>query len=327
MADQGLLSYIKQNLKDGFSENEIRQAVLGAGWGARDVEEAFSAASVKPQPARPAQSMDILEKELSADQPAQKPGPLGRGAKVFGSILPVLILLPVLGIAGFWSYQRFFTGAEEQVNSAMITAEQTALEAATRDRFRLEHIESLQTALSNFYSTKQSYPVALEELAGANLLQTMPTDPATGENYLYAPLGEPPLDYSLTYIMETDYGTESKGLYTVNPGVLIHAADIKTKDQIVKGIIVKSLSPDLSVTDLSAQEFAAGDEVVLSVSFPSGLAQVFLVLGDMKLSDKREPFSFSFTAPQAPGEYKVRIYGFVINGSILYQTTNLVVRP
>lgn len=324
MADQNLLAYIKQNLKDGFSENEIRKALLGAGWTASDVDESFRDA--KSQPQKPGQTMDILEKELTADQP-KKSGLFSNLGKKLTTIAAVVIALPVLGFGGFWIYQRFTSPTlKEVVNSATITSEQWDSEAAIRDRQRLENVETLQTALTAFYSLKTFYPQTLEELKNEKLLDLVPRDPSSGEPYLYISLGEPPVDYSLSFVLETDFGTLSSGLHNVSPAKLIRAADMKTRDQIIKGIIVKSASPDLTITDLADSNFSPEDEVAVTVTAAASLDEAVLLMDYLRLSDDLEPFTFTFTAPRDPGEYDVRVFGFAKNGSIFYQTTKLVVK-
>ena len=262
---------------------EIRQALLGAGWGAMDVEEAFHAAGPGMLPRA---SMDILEKELSYDTPV-KTGFLHRRGKQLFTILILVIILPVLGFGGFWAYERFFGGAGDQTNdteadaTSVIMAEANA--AATRDQQRVENIEALQTGLASFYNAKQYYPQTLEQLVVDKFLTDIPTDPSTAESYLYIPLGEPWLDYSLTFILETDFGTLSKGLNEVSPQNLIRAAAIKTEDQSVKGIITKTASSELVITDLSGISFSPGDEANVMIDSAANLNEAFLLVGHLKL--------------------------------------------
>lgn len=327
MPDQSLLSYIKQNLGDGFSEMEIRQALLDAGWGAVDVEEAFLGAAPVSRPQ--ATGMDILEKELSLDTSSGL-GFLHRHGRGLILVLILVIILPVLGFGGFWAYQRYVGSAppaKEEVNSATLASAQFETETANRDRQMIEHIETLQTALSAFYHTKRLYPQTIAELVTEKLLPDLPSDPKTGEDYLYIAFGEPPLDYSLTFVLETDFGTLKKGLNEASPQNLLRAAAVKTEDQTVKGMITKTPSAELVITDLSETSFAPGDEVSLVINSATVLNETFLLVNDLQLNDEHEPFRFTFTAPREPGEYQVRVFGFAKNGSILYQTTRLVVKP
>lgn len=306
---------------------EIRQALLGAGWGAMDVEEAFLGAGTSSRPR--SQGMDILEKELALEEPAN-PGFWHRHGRTLILVLILVIILPVLGFGGFWTYQRYVSlqpSAKEEVNSATLTSPQFAAETAIRDRQRVENIETLQTALSAFYHTKRFYPQTITELAAEKLLPDLPPDPKTGDSYLYIAFGEPPRDYSLTFVLETDFGTLQKGLNEVSPQNLLRAAEVKTEDQTVKGVITKTPSAELVITDLSETSFAPGDEVSVVIDSAMALDETFLLVNGLQLNDEHEPFRFTFTAPREPGEYQVRVFGFAKNGSILYQTTELIVKP
>ena len=43
MANQQLLDYIQASVKNGFSEGDIRKALVREGWNTKDIESAFSA--------------------------------------------------------------------------------------------------------------------------------------------------------------------------------------------------------------------------------------------------------------------------------------------
>ncbi len=323
MIEPSLLSYIKQNLKDGFSELEIRQILLGAGWGAMDVEEAFSVATIRPKP----QSMDILEKEL-APQAQSKPGFLGRMRQMVIPSLIVIMAIPIVGITAYWSYS-WFSGSGENgtVNSATISSAELEQDATIHDQRRLEDIETIQAALSAFFTANHVYPQTLDELLNGKNLLSIPIDPQTKDNYLYMALGDPALDYSLTFSLETDFGILKRGLQNVNPQNLIKAAEIKTANQLVKGLIVNSPSPELNITDLSQTAVVPGSEITVELSAPTELAQAILISEPLRLTDERSPFRFTFSAPVATGQYEVRVFGFAKNGSILYQTTTFTVKP
>lgn len=48
-ANQELVHYIQESLKDGVNEAQIRKDLMGHGWEAKDVDSAFAAATGKPQ--------------------------------------------------------------------------------------------------------------------------------------------------------------------------------------------------------------------------------------------------------------------------------------
>ena len=113
MPAQELLNYIKQTRNQGFPENDIRQALLGAGWDAADVAEAF--AVLKPK----AQIAKLMGDPHGAIVPATSHLPVPAGffaqhGKALTTVLSVLILLPALAYAGYVSYQKISDKSEEQ---------------------------------------------------------------------------------------------------------------------------------------------------------------------------------------------------------------------
>lgn len=327
MLDQSLVAYVKQNLKDGFSQTEIQNALGAAGWHQQDIAEAL-------EQAEPVASAAAVSTDFSADltYTPESDSFFARHGRALIIIVILIILLPVLAYAGFWGYQRYFptrtiqnTPDTAQVNpppAAPLIDEQ----AVARDEQRLRDIADLQTALSSFFTAKNTYPKMLDELVTGKVLTAVPTDPKSQESYLYYPLGETPRDYSLAFILETDMGTLKKGLQEVNPANPLQYSAALSQTEAVKGLSAQSLSAQLLITDLSRAPFYPGEEASITIQSEADLEEVLLLAGHIKLSDKNQPFSFRFSAPKIAGDYTVRVFGFTTDGQTLFQTTTLTVK-
>ena len=336
MVDQSLVSYIKQNIRDGFPQGEILTALAHAGWERADIDEALVQAGLAPQTnAAPVSLPPELAGDDLAYNEAEHTSFLSRHGRLLILLVAVIIILPILAYGGFWAYQRF-TATEAPAETPPVTAPapppppavpKIDPQAVIRDEQRLKDIEALQTALASYFTAKRSYPKLLDQLATEKILTTVPLDPKSGVQYLYSPFGETTLDYSLSFILETDIGTMKKGLGEVSPANPLKSAEVKTQDEIVKGIIKQEPSENLRITDLSQAPFYPGEEVSLSIESTTDLSQVFILVNHLKLVDEHFPFAIRFSAPKIPGEYPVQVFGFDKDGQTLSQTTKLIVKP
>ncbi|OGE75723.1 MAG: hypothetical protein A3C85_04610 [Candidatus Doudnabacteria bacterium RIFCSPHIGHO2_02_FULL_48_21] len=327
MIDPTLTSYVKQNLKDGFSQNEIMGALRSAGWHEADIEGAFHQTAPSQNTAAEDLALDLT------DLPDQGSF-FSRHRTAVIALFIFLIFAPIVGYAGFLAWQRYaapqttdesVTPPPSPLNKGEVPIVNTA--AIARDEQRLKDIQLLQDSLNAFLAAKKVYPKALAELTAEKFLEQLPADPDTGADYLYLPLGEPVLDYTLSFVLETDMGTLEAGLHETAPANPLQAQTITEQDQAVKGISVKSRSSKIAVTDLSATPFYPGEEVSVAVQTTLRLKEVILLTDHLKLSDKNQPFDFRFTGPKTPGEYEVRIFAFTESGETLFQTTTLTVKP
>lgn len=184
-----LVSYIKQNLKDGFRRREIRNALFNAGWNKNDVEMAFQSVN-------------------------------GPRRRLFG-LLAVLIITPLVGFGSAWLYSKYETGAplperpSAETETVAGLTQESQKERQDRDQKRISDIVLLQTALDQYFTAHQRYPGNLSELVTAGLLPDLPKDPKTAEPYLYNPLGDPPLYYSISFILEEEAGSFRAGFNNV----------------------------------------------------------------------------------------------------------------
>lgn len=330
MTDQTLISYIKENLAAGFPENEIRNALRRVGWREEEIEEGFSSArqvrTVPPPPQVPQTEYQTAETAL---------GFFASHKKALLATLIVVVAAPILAFAGVMTYQKFIKTKTPPVeteqtatttqNTAPVSAEKPNPEEQARtqrDRHRLEDIAQIQSALTEYFTANSSYPKNLADLS----LQAIPADPKTGTSYLYNALGEPALNYSLAFVLEGDIGTLKAGLQAVSSENKIEAAEATRQDQLVKGEITpEKVSSEIEITDLSKLPFYPGEEVTLEVKTALELQTIFLIMDNLSLIDKKNPFTFSFSAPAKPGEYPVKIFGFTAGGENYYQLTKLIV--
>ncbi|OGE77862.1 MAG: hypothetical protein A2751_02350 [Candidatus Doudnabacteria bacterium RIFCSPHIGHO2_01_FULL_46_14] len=337
MVDQSLVSYIKQNIRDGFPQNEIQTALVSAGWETADINEAFIQAGLMPQSkAAPVNLPPELAGEGLTYSPTEHTSFLARHGRLLIVIVVMIILLPVLAYGGFWAYQRYAVKSENlptqvgiptEVGTPPPAAPQIDAQAVIRDEQRLKDIESLQTALETYFTAKKTYPKLLDELMAEKILTSVPTDPKSGVQYLYSPFGQTSTDYSLSFILESDIGTLKKGLNEVSPGKPLKPEIIKSQEEAVRGATTKPISASLQITDLSQSPFYAGEEVTVSINSSVALDQVFLLVNHMKLTDEHFPFNIRFSAPRNPGEYPVQIFGFTNDGETFIQATKLTVKP
>ena len=346
MIDQSLKDYIQQNLSSGFAETEIRKVLRDAGWSELDVEEAFleinppanppAAAPVEPRvqsrpqpvalrtaaPAEPA--VEVLPKQESF---------FSANKKLFIGLLIFIVVFPVLAYGGIIGYEKFFKSQGTQTvtppsppPAPPAAAPDPLLDAKTRDSQRLEDIKNIQDGLSAFFTEKQTFPQTLGELVLAGKLTQVPTDPKTKQNYLYTPLGEPVLHYSLSFILETDHGTMKSGLQVGSSETKVETEAIQQQEDAVQGAFTIG-SANLIITNLSASTFYPQEEVTLEIrATDTELTSAILTMEHLNLIDQRQPWAFRFSAPKNPGEYTVKIVAFDKNGKTLSQTTKLIVR-
>lgn len=198
MLNQTLFDYVKTNLKAGFSEEEIKKAATEAGWEKAEIVQAFRLAALKPP---------------SFWRRAKK------YFKKFGLLAAALILL----IGGALVLSKNFDPKIKN-NSSQVLGETLPLlpptslaEIKKRDETRLSDIKLLQEGLAKFFAVADRYPKNLDELISMGLIKTVPKDPKTGKAYLYIPLLDPPLHYSLSFILEAKTQDLKPGFHTVSP--------------------------------------------------------------------------------------------------------------
>ena len=185
-----LINYIQQNLKGGFKKTEIRSALRGAGWADTDVKLAFQAVGAK--------------------------------RRRIMTVIFILVITPLIGFGSAWIYSRS-GGLKSTTNGPLPESGQVAgtttesvAEQSSRDEQRISDIAALQTALEQYFTAHQLYPKNLTELQRQGLIRTLPVDPETQEPYLYTPLGEPALYYSLSFILETSTDNLKAGFQSVS---------------------------------------------------------------------------------------------------------------
>src|SRR3989338_355119 len=328
MIDQALISYVKENLAAGFPENEIRDGLRKVGWREEEIEEGFLNAGGRP--VSPLPQVPQIE-----DGPAEtEPGFFAKRKKTLLVALIIAVAAPILAFAGVMTYQKFIKTeaplpeteqAAAPQETAPSNAEKKSIEQQARtqrDRQRLEDIAQIQSALSEYFTANSFYPKKLADLS----LVAVPADPKNHTDYLYNPLGEPALNYSLAFVLEEDVGMLKAGLQAVSSENKLEAAETTRQDQLVKGEITpEKISSEIEITDLSKLPFYPGEEVTLEAKTALELQAVLLIMDNLNLTDKKNPFTFTFSAPGNPGEYPVKIFGFTREGENYYQFTKLIV--
>jgi hypothetical protein len=328
MAEQTLVDYIKANHHTGFSEHEIRDQLRQAGWDEWAIEEAF------------AEARGNATAPHNIDSGQSSKNFFGRHGKTIIIILIILVLLPLLGYSGYLllnksnqpptnqSASQTQSKAATSTQSAMGQVQKTAADAASsRDLARLSDVQKLQTALAIYYQKNKQYPKNLGDLVNAGTLTATPTDPKTNESYVYAPLGNPPSFYSISFLLETDVGTLKSGLQVVSSEAPLQSDAIRRQQELVKGAITTARTDVLKITDLSKLPFYPKEEVTVDISSSAGigLTSARLLVNNLDLLDKTQPYEFRFTAPIQPGQYEVKIFGFDINGGGYAASTTLTV--
>jgi hypothetical protein len=307
MGQEDLSKYLKTNLRAGFSETEIRQALRGVGWNEAQIQEGFAG--------------------LKEEEAPGKPGFFAKYRKALLIIIILAVGIPIAGFGSFWVYKKFVLktpspSSQEEVQGIGTSQELTPVE---RDRLRLRDVQSLQAVLGRYHVAYQSYPKSLESLVTQGFTGGLPVDPKTGEPYLYSAFGNPALHYSLSFVLETDFGTLESGLETVTSDNLLPAETIFQQEDLVKETKSPALSQTFSLTDLQKSPFYPGEEVRLEVTptVSSIFSQARMFVADLDLVDKTSPFGFSFTAPSIPGEYPVKVFVFDQEGRGYFQQTLL----
>lgn len=298
MADQNLIKYVKKNLAEGFSAEEIRSALIGAGWDNISVTDAFAEAQSTATP-----TGGFLEQH---------------GKKVMVA-LAVLVALPALGLAGTYLYSELSDQPSQIVvdtTNTRAAEQETAAEETTqnltRDLERLSDIQELQTALRVYFNAHQVYPKGLAELVDDKVLESIPLDPKLNQPYPYYAFGEQPNQYTLSFLLEGDVGGLRAGLQVFSADKILPADLIKTQQALVEGKAGQGASGDLIITDLSQNPFYPSEEVLLEVAAPAGteLVSSKVVAGGLSLLDPNPPFVFRFSAPATEGVHEVSVFGF-----------------
>lgn len=324
MSDQALIDYVQKNLAAGFSEGEIRATLQKAGWPEADIAAAFAPRETKSP-----------EAPLALPEEEEQVGFFGKYRRLLAIIIILLVAGPLVSYGGLFVYKKFFkaapsappapppatelpetgTGSKEQPNAA-----------SKRDQQRLADIQTIQNALDNYFATNQFYPKALAELAQATYLENVPVDPRSARPYLYAALGEPVLNYSISFLLETDIGTLQAGLQVVTPATRLPAENIQAQEELIKGERTEIL-PALKITDLSVQPFYPQEEITLNITAPAGaeLSSAALAAGSLRLTDRRAPWGFTFSAPRTPGQYDIQVFAFDAEGHGYFAETTLTV--
>lgn len=326
MTNPELQNYVKQNLTAGFSETEIKQALLEVGWQETEITEAF------------AESKNGLLPPTVKQFPPKSPETHESPNRLISTLL-VLIALPVLAFGGFWAYQKLQKGkpvAETPSESQAPPNEEvrgtiTETEGVlARDLERLRAVEKLQIALDYFFQIKKFYPQKLTELEEEGFLPKLPVDPQTQKYYLYSPLGNPALHYSLSFLLENRLGVLENGLQVAGPEIRWSAKLLQKQEDLIRSETPVAATAALQITDLSQTSFSPGQEVNLDIqpAISLELEAVRLIVGGLDLLDKAQPFNLSFSAPQEPGNYEVRVFAFDREGAGYFQMTSLSVnRP
>lgn len=320
MAEAGLVSYIKQTISQGFAESEIRQALREAGWHEAEIEEGFL--EIKSPQSVPAAHPVIPPISVAPLQTASQGEPqtaapqnfFAKNSRLLIIILAILVALPILGFAGYWAYQKL--GKQGETRGALTTSNE---KPAERDRKRLDDIAGLQDSLQTYFDRNNYYPGSLSALG------EVPTDPKSGERYLYSALGGPALHYTLGFVLEEGIGTLKAGFQNVTSEYALPTDNLKKEQVLIDGGETPQ-SAELEITDLSITPFYAGESVNLEIKTDLDLESVMLVMDNLELIDKRFPYSFNFSAPKTSGTYTVKVFGFHKTGKSYYQTTNLIVQ-
>lgn len=330
MTDQSLTEYIKQNLSVGFDETEIKQALLAAGWLASDIETGFLEAKAS-------QKQPYLDERAVATTSAPS-GFFKKHKTVLIISLVVIVTAPLLTYGGFLAYQKFFkpktqSPPAEKSASPSQNTERTrpSAEALARDKQRITDIDRLQTALETYFAARQLYPPTLSGLLEISAVNGIPADPKTKNPYLYRALGDPALHYSLSFVLETDYGSLPAGLQQVSSESHLPAGLLQKQQSLVEGLREESeMSQNLIITDLGQTPFYPQEEVAVEVQTRTPditLQNVFLVTEGLDLLDRKPPFRFTFTAPKAPGSYAVYVLAVDQNSQSYTQKTLFTVEP
>jgi len=329
MSEPELLNYINQTRVQGFSDEQIRTALIEAGWGVEEIEAGLGS---------PDQAGEALE-----DSPRASQSFFSKYKKLLLISALIIIVLPALAYAGIFSFQKLNDAKEAreaekqaQIEEQTRLAEEKEQQAAERekeaarlrDEQRINDISSIQTALAAYFETVAAYPANLSLLVEAGQLAATPFDPDPNKEYLYTTLGEPPAYYTIAVILETEIGSLDSGLHVFSSEKLLNKEDILAQDQTIRGALTASVPGGLIVTELSGTAFKKGEEVGLEINRADGgeLSYVVLTMEKLKLIDRLAPFSFSFTSPRAAGSYAVQLFGFDTAGTSYSGSTKLTVK-
>ncbi|MBI4050697.1 MAG: hypothetical protein HY396_01835 [Candidatus Doudnabacteria bacterium] len=316
---QSLIDYIKQNLRNGFQESEIRQALHQAGWGTLDIEDGF----------REAKGAKTLGKFI--DTQKLLPQPANR-QKIL-TILTLALTLPVIGLGSFWLYQKYASpdipepeGQVEGTQNANLTS--GLQEAQGRDEQRLKDTTGLKQALELYFQQHQQYPPKISELVSQKLIAEVPRDPKSDEPYLYRSLGEPALHYFLAFILETKARGLKPGLQVVYSEEEISPELFQRYQSLISGAVTPLGAEGLKITKLDEKPFLPQEPVTLEVygqKTAELLSANMIIPGYLEQVDQSRPLVFKFLAPKNPGQYPVYVFGFDGSGQGYFQKTLLVV--
>lgn len=323
MVDKELINYIHETAGSGFSHDQIRHTLADAGWLPQEIDDAFASIAEPKGIIPPAHKVTL----------PQNRGFFARHLKSLIVISALIICLPLAAYGAVWGYQKFFNSESAAALGDAASAEPnsppapTTAEKAKRDNQRLEDVAALQSALDTYFQANQIYPKDLATLLAAGYLTAIPRDPKTGDTYLYSPLNDPAIHYSLSFVLEGSVGSLAPGLQQVSSETKLSADFAKREESAIRGQST-ALSDTLVITNLASVPFYPAEEVTLDVMPLPGVEFVdaFFIIDSMKLVDRRAPFGFSFSAPRRAGEYPVQVFAFDAAGNGYTQTTRLTVK-
>jgi hypothetical protein len=119
-ANQELVHYIQESLKDGTSEEQIRKDLLGHGWDTKDVNSAFAAASGKPQAEAVAVAVSTSSKYKLRDAFKDTYAAIKNNLKAYLIIVGVAVIAAILSSLAFGALAAGFLAKAYSFNALIL---------------------------------------------------------------------------------------------------------------------------------------------------------------------------------------------------------------
>lgn len=224
MANQQILSYIKNSFQEGIDRESIKSALLRAGWQEQDAEEALRAAESPVAPESPA--------PLTPEKQSQSALPMSFFHRWLPVSAGVLIILLVIGGFVVWRhFAQLEADRKDRDNRLQLDIRQSEADIRDRDHKRQGDIRQIAIAMElcrldlncgggeNQYIATPGGLNAITAIRDPVYIENVPKDPLDTPPYQYIWLTndnlQPVDDYCLYARLEKASATKGNVIYLV----------------------------------------------------------------------------------------------------------------
>jgi len=187
--------YVREQLASGYSKEAVRTAAEQAGWTPAEIDQVFLTSS-SISAGLPSTPPPSLGKEMNTHPLVSETASRTRISLYVGIVLSALALIGIV-LFVYFSNMNGPLSNKELKDVKTIKETQGAVnvietgkpldkeQAKKRDNRRVNDLQTIRLSLELYFDAKKEYPLTLASLAPV-FIPTIPTDPSTKQQYLYA---------------------------------------------------------------------------------------------------------------------------------------------